>query len=133
MKTRKAVIVLGVLILGVLPAQVSASAAFASTQGARAAATKISTQTVLKATEGIGPTPGKVIFAINVKAASGATPRGTVSLRVDNTAPVTLTLKSTGRTSYTHHYKEGSHTATATYSGSTTDASSTTTIAFTVT
>ena len=56
-----------------------------------------------------------------------------MALTVDTLAPVTLTLKSTGRISYTHHYKPGSHTVTATYFGSARDANSTTTITCTAT
>lgn len=133
MKAHRVVMVVGTLVLGVLPATGLATAVFASTQGAGAAATKIATTTVLKATEVIGEDPGKVVFAIHVKAVSGAIPKGTVSLVVDTKAPVVLTLKSNGRTTCTRHYKLGSHTATATYSGSAKDATSTVTITFTVT
>jgi spore coat protein U-like protein len=119
--------------LGVLASALLTSSATAGTGATDSPAAKITTTITLKATQVIGKTPGKVIFGVHVVAASGLPPQGTVALTVDTFAPVTLTLKSTGRTSYTHHYKPGMHKATAAYSGSSTDAPSTTTITFSVT
>ena len=122
----------GGLVIGLLPVAAVLPAS-AATSRAAAPATLISTTTSLKATEAPGTTTGKVVFGIKVKAASGAIPQGTVTLTVDAGTPVPLTLKATGRATYTHHYKPGTHTATAAYGGSATDAASTVTITFTVT
>ncbi len=119
--------------LTVLAPVLLASSATASTGATGSHAATIATSPGLKASQVVGHTPGKVIFGVHVVAASGLPPQGMVSLTVDAFAPVTLTLRSTGRTSYTHHYKPGKHTATAAYTGSGTDAPSTTTITFTVT
>jgi len=86
----------------------------------------ITSGTTVKATQVTGTTPGKVVFGVQVKVASGAIATGTVTLTVDGGVPVVLTVKSNGRCSYTHHYKVGSHTAVASYSGNSVDAGSTT-------
>jgi phosphatidylinositol-3-phosphatase len=92
------------------------------------------TSTTLTANEIVpSNTPGKVVFSGKVSATSGGTPTGTVALSVDGAPAVTLPMKSTGAYTYTHHYSVGAHTATAAYSGSTSDAPSTVTITFTVT
>jgi spore coat protein U-like protein len=131
---RRVAVVVGGLMMGLAPLTVAVLPASASMRPAVAPATLIATTTELKATQVPGNTPGKVIFGIKVKAASGLVPQGKVTLTVDGGTPVTLTLKPVvGRTSYTHHYKPGSHTVTASYGGSTTDAPSTVTIHFIVT
>ena len=109
--------VLGGLALLVGPAALPAAAA---PSRPAAPATLIPTTTTVNITQLVGATPGKVIFAIHVKAASGPPPQGHVVLVVDSGAPVLLTLKPTGRISYTHHYKPGKHTAKVNYAGSAT-------------
>ena len=99
-----------------------------------APATLIATTTTVKITQVVGTTPGKVLFAIQVKAASGPRPQGHVVLIVDSGTGLLFTLKSTGRISYTHHYKPGRHTAEVLYAGSATCAPGNTGIVtFTVT
>ena len=120
-----------VAVAGLTIAPMVSTAAFASTHQVAA---KVLTITTVSAKQIIpAPTPGKVVFTIKVRATSGtALPTGTVTLTVDSFAAVTLTLKSNGNASYTHHYKVGTHTAKVVYSGSTKDATSTATITFTV-
>ena len=134
MKTRTAVAAVAGLALILTPALVTAVPASAAVRPSVAPATLIVTSTQLKATQVVGTTPGKVIFGIQVKVTAGTVAQGTVTLVVDNGTPVQLTLKSNGRTSYTHHYKAGPHTVVASYLGSTTDAASTSgPLTFTVT
>jgi Bacterial Ig-like domain (group 3) len=133
MNRRTSAALMGGLVLAVMALTGLAGPAWAATRPAVASAAKVSTTTSMTATESAGTTGPKITFAIRVKAASGAIPQGTVSLSVDHGTPVTLTLKPTGRISLTHHYKVGAHTATATYSGSATDTTSTVTVAFAVT
>jgi hypothetical protein len=118
---------LAAALIGVVLAIAPATMASASPN------TLITTTTTLKATQHPGNTPGKITFSGRVVPASGAIPTGTVKLTVDAGTPVVLTVRSNGFVTYTHHYKAGSHTAVATYSGSLTDATSTVTITFTVT
>lgn len=125
MKTRSAVAAVAGLVLTLTPVLATALPASAASRPAIAPASLVTTSTQLRATQVAGTTPGKVIFGIQVKVTSGTVAQGTVTLVVDNGTPVTLTLKSNGRTSYTHHYKPGPHTAVASYVGSATDAAST--------
>lgn len=100
------------------------------------AAAPLPTAVSLKATELTGHTPGKVLFAGKVSCTTSTriVTAGIVDLSIDGGTPVALTVKAaTGRYSYTHHYKVGTHTATAHYLGGTTFGPSTVTITFTVT
>ena len=134
MKTRSAVAAVAGLVLTLTPVLATALPASAAGLPAIAPASLVTTSTQLKATQVTGTTPGKVVFGIQVKVISGTVAQGTVTLVVDSGAPVTLTLKSNGRISYTHHYKPGRHTAVARYLGSATDAASTSgPLTFTVT
>ena len=112
-----AFVLLGGLALLLGPAALPAAAA---PSRPAASATLIPTTTTVKITQVVGNTPGKVIFAIHVKAASGPPAQGHVVLVVDSGTPVVLSLKPTGRISYTHHYKPGKHTAKVNYAGSAT-------------
>ena len=119
-----------IAVIGLTVAPVVATTAFASTNQV---ATTIATTTTVTAKQIIpSTTPGKIVFTIKVRAASGALPTGTVTLTVDTFAPVVLTLKSNGNAAYTHHYKPGTHTAKVVYSGNAADAPSTATITFQV-
>lgn len=124
MKSRHAVAALAGLALVIAPIAVTAGPASAASGAAVAAPTLISSTTLVKATQVVGTTPGKVVIGIQVKVASGAIATGSVTLTVDNGIPVTLVLKANGRASYTHHYKVGAHSVVATYLGSATDATS---------
>ena len=116
-----------IAVVGLTVAPVVATTALASDQ----VATMIATTTTVTAKQIIpSTTSGKIVFTIKVRAASGAFPTGTVTLTVDAFAPVVLTLKSNGNATYTHHYKPGTHTAKAVYSGSATDPPSSATITF---
>jgi spore coat protein U-like protein len=132
-KPRTVAVGLAGLALALAPVAVTALPASAASRPAAAPATLVSTTTLLKATQVTGTTPGKVVFGIQVKVFAGVIAQGSITLTVDNGTPVTLTLKANGRTSYTHHYKPGTHTAVASYLGSTTDAASSSgTVTFTV-
>jgi len=129
-----AVLASGMLLSAVPVAAMAAMAlpASASTHRAAAPTTMTGTTTSVKATQVTGTTAGKMVFGIQVKASSGSVPQGTVTVTVDSSTPVLMTLKSNGRATFTHHYKPGAHTVTATYQGSTTDLTSSVTIPFTV-
>ena len=127
-----AFVVLGGLALLLGPAVLPAEAA---PSRPAAPATLIATTTKVKITQLVGTTPGKMLFAIHVKSSSGpAIPLGHVVLVVDSGTPILLTLKPTGRISYTSHYKPGKHSAEVLYAGSATCAPSNTgLVVFTVT
>jgi spore coat protein U-like protein len=126
----RAVLVAGALVLAAAPVLAAALPAAAADGHRSGPTTVVATTTTLKATPVVG-SPGKVVFGIHVVASSGPVPTGTVTLVVDSGTPVVLTLKANGRATYTHHYKPGLHTATATYPGSTGDLDSKASVQFT--
>jgi len=126
MNRRIGAALLGTLVAIALPAATSEAAS-------AAVVSRIATTTSLTEMQTLGRTPGKVTFEIIVHPTSGVRPHGQVHLSVDGVLQVSLVLKNINRSSYTGHYRPGSHIATVTYSGTSTDQPSAATITFNVT
>jgi hypothetical protein len=126
MARRSGAVFMAAVVLVVLP--ITAVAAPSSA----AVVSRFATTTSLTATQTVGKTPGKVTFEIKVNVTAGARAHGQVHLSVDGVPQVSLVLQAINRSSYTGHYKVGTHSASAVYSGTSTDRPSSATITFTV-